>query len=212
MKKIIVLCAVTGLALALYSTLSPTVAVENRRPVVVANPKVGGVHAIVVATPFTLQKAWTHEWRAEKPTFDAGWLVVLEVDTGLVQPTQMEEPVLYAGTETVERINHGEQSGRVIAIVPSKRNRDGTLALDLASTPIWFGARELPERIDAVRVAAEVAKAEQLGVTPLRLPNIGAVLHLASRDDLDPLCGELVLQHSPQEQDTGMGLLAPRVK
>jgi hypothetical protein len=212
MKNIIVVCVVATLALALYSTLSPSRAVGERVPIQIARPKIGGVQAIVSATPFTLTRGWTHAWRAEKQVYDAGWLVVLEVDPKLVQPTQLEEPVLYAGNETVERINHGDQSGRVIAIVPSKRSHDGGVALDLSVTPIWFGAPELPERVDAARIESEIAKARRLGVVPLGCPAVGETMQLESRDDLGPLCGELVLQHSPEEQHVGLGLLAPRVK
>lgn len=212
MKKLIALLVAAAVALSAYSALSKTRAVSQRQPIVIAEPRVGGVQAIVSATPFTVVRGWTHAWRAEQPSYDAGWIVVLEVDPKLVKPTQMEEPVLYAGTETVERVNHGFESGKVIAIVPSKRTRDGLVALDLATTPLWFGSPALPERVDAARVASEAAKAHALGVTPLALPAPGALLQLESRDDLDPLCGELVLQHSPAEQDLGLGLLAQRVK
>jgi hypothetical protein len=212
MKKLVILLAAALVAIAAYSSLSKSRAVAGRQPVAITAPRAGGVQRIVSATPFTLARAWTHAWRAERPSYDAGWLLVLEVDPQFVQPTQLEEPVLYAGSETVERVNHGAQSGRVVAIVPSKRNAAGQVALDLAATPIWFGSRELPERVDAARVAAELERARALGVAPLPLPQLGEPLTLLSRDDLDPLCGELILHNAPEDQDTGLGLLAPRVK
>jgi hypothetical protein len=212
MKKLVILLVAAVVALVAYSSLSKTRAVAQRQPVVIQKPKAGGVQSIVSATPFTVERAWTHNWRAERPTYDAGWLLVLEVDPQLVQPTQMEEPVLYAGNETVERINHGFASGKVVAIVPSKRTPTGVVALDLAATPLWFGAPALPERVDAAYIAGELEKARALGVTPLALPAIGDLMALASRDELDPLCGELVLHNAPEEQDLGLGLLAPRVK
>jgi hypothetical protein len=212
MKKLVLLLACSVLALAVYSTFSTSRAVGERRRLLIEKPRVGGVQAIVSATPFTLEKAWKHTWRKEQPSYDAGWLLVLDVDPTLVKPTQMMEPVLYADGETVERVNHGFESGRVIAILPSKRTPAGTVALDLAQTSIWFGPPELPERVDFAMVQAAAAKAHALGVTPLSVPSTGELMHLGSRDDLDPLCGELILQHSPAEQDTGLGLLAPRVK
>lgn len=212
MKKLVILLAVAVAAVAVYSGLSKSRAVQNRQPIQIQQPRAGGVQAIVSATPFTLETAATHNWRVERPSYDAGWLLVLEVDPRLVQVTQLEEPVLYAGTETVERINHGAQSGRVVAILPSKRTSAGAVALDLAKTPVWFGSAELPERVDAARIEAELERARALGVTPLALPQVGELLTLESRDDLDPLCGELILQNAPEDQDTGLGLLAPRVK
>lgn len=212
MKKLVTLFVLAALALAVYSTLSRTRAVNERTPVAIGAPRPGGVQAILSATPFVLERGYTHVWRADAPRHDAGWLLVLEVDPAFVQPTQREEPVLYAGHETVERMNHGARSGRVVAILPSVRARDGRPALDLATTPLWFGEAFLPERVDAARIERELARARALGVTPLEVPKVGDLLQLESRDDLDPLAGELILAHDPYEQDTGFGLLAPRVK
>ena len=212
MKTSLPILVAATLVAGAFSALSRTQAVNERAPVAVARPLPGGVQRIVSATPFLLERGWTHEWRAEKPRYDAGWLLVLEVDPGFVQPTQLEEPVLYAGSETVERMNHGARSGRVVAILPSTRTRAGGVALDLATTPIWFGGAFLPERVDAARIERERARADALGVRPLAMPAIGAPLSLGSRDDLDPLAGELILQHDSFEADTGLGLLAPRLK
>lgn len=212
MKKILLLLVALGLAVGTWSAFSRSRAGGERTPVVVERPRPGGVQAILSATPFVLEKAWTHAWRAEKPSFDAGWLVALAVDPALVKPTQLAEPVLYAGTETVERVNHGFESGRVVAIVPSPRTASGGVALDLALTPLWFGEPDLPERVDAPRIARELALARAIGVTPLSVPPPGALLELESRDDLQALTGALVLEHSPAEEDTGRGLLVPPLK
>lgn len=172
----------------------------------------GGVNRIVSATPFVLERPWVHVWRSEAPSFRAGWLLVLDVDPRLVEPKQLEEPVLYAGGQTVERVNHGFESGRVVAILPSELDARGDVALDLASVLFYFGAPALPERVDAGRAERELAHARELGVAPLAVPAIGDVLRLSSRDELDPAAGLLVLEHSPAEQDLGVGLLAPRVR
>src|SRR5207247_5817900 len=106
-----------GLSVVLAAVLAATrsEAVGERRIALSARPSVSGVHAVVYAQPFVLSKPWTHVWRVEQPSFDAGWLVVLDVDPTFVQPRQTFEPVLYAGDETVERINHGYEAGRVVA-------------------------------------------------------------------------------------------------
>jgi hypothetical protein len=196
---------------AIVSALSLTRAGGERVPVPPVSAASGGVHAIVAAQPFVLDRAWRHTWRKEQPQFDAGWLVVLSVDPTLVVPRQVEEPVLYAGAQTVERINVGEQSGHVVAIIPSKRDERGHVALDLATTPLWFGSNELPERVTALMAQTELQHALAKGVHPLPMPSVGETLHLQSRDELDQRAALLVLEHAPDEFDLGNGLLAPRV-
>jgi len=206
----------TTLALALVglgvlSARSLTRADGERVPIRPLRPAPGGVERIVAVQPFLLERAWRHTWRAEQPAFDAGWLVVLEVDPALVVPRQIQEPVLYAGEQTVERVNFGHGSGRVVAIVPSLRTADGGVALDLASTLLWFGTPMLPERVDALRASEELARAVKLGVEPLAVPAAGGTLRLPSRDELDEHAALLVLEHAPDEADLGLGLLVPRV-
>ncbi|MBL8857163.1 MAG: hypothetical protein JNL28_01480 [Planctomycetes bacterium] len=212
MKKFALLLAVCALALGVYSYLAETRATVERQPVTPARAVAGGVWAIRSATPFVLERAWTHTWRREKPTFDAGWLLVLAVDPALVAPRQMEEPVLYAGDQTVERVNHGHESGNVIAILPSRRTAAGGVALDPSTLPIFFGAPFLPEQVDLEHIARELSGARARGVQPLPLPSPCELMQIQSRDELDRLAGELVLAHSPAELDLGLGLLAPPVK
>jgi hypothetical protein len=209
MKNSLWIASSLAVVLAVAVTVTATHAVGDRRVAAETNgTAAGGVRRIVSVQPFVLERPWTHVWRAEQPSYDAGYLVVLEVDSALVEPKQTEEPVLYAGDETVERINHGFESGRVVAIIPSARGADGAPSLDLARTPIWFGSAALPERIDAAAVRAQRDAAARLGVAALTPPPAAKLQTLASRDDLDRLAGLLVLEHSPVEQDLGTGLLA----
>jgi hypothetical protein len=199
-------------AVTAVSFTSLTHAGGVRTPVVPPNPSPGGVYAIVAAQPFVLDRAWRHTWRKEQPQFDAGWLLVLSVDPTLVVPRQLEEPVLYAGAQTVERVNIGQESGRVIAILPSARDAHGDVALDLAATPFYFGSNELPERVTALQAQTQLEHALAQGVRPLPVPHIGETLRLPSRDELDQRAALLVLEHAPDEYDLGTGLLAPRVQ
>lgn len=177
------------------------------------------VRALVEARPFVLERATTHVWRAEAPEYDAGWLVVLEVDPEFVVPRQTEEPVLYAGAQTVERVNHGDRCGRVVGILPAMRGADGLPMLDLAATTFFFGAETLPERVTETEARHELARATRGGTRPFPADEVAAAiarggdpLRLASRDDLDPIAGVLVLANCSEEQDLGEGLLAPRVR
>lgn len=177
------------------------------------------VRDILLAQPFVLSKPYTHMWRKEHPTVRAGWLLVLSVDPAFVHPTQLAEPVLYAGDETIERVNHGEEAGRVIGILPAPLGRDGQPDLDLASTPIWFGAPDLPERIDATAVAHERIRAEQRGLVPFGASVVAAarargadLLQLEDRVALEQRAALLILEHSPAEYELANGLLVPPTK
>lgn len=199
-------------AVTAVSFVSLSRASSQRMPDAPAHASAGGVYAILAAQPFVLDRPWRHTWRKEQPQFDAGWLVVLSVDPTLVVPRQIEEPVLYAGAQTVERVNIGEESGHVVAILPSARDARGNVALDLASTPFYFGPNELPERVTELEARTQLARAITKGVLPLAVPKIGETLHLPSRDELDQRAALLILEHAPDEYDRANGMLAPRVQ
>lgn len=220
MNKTIFFAASAG-ALALTGVLVASLSAGERQPIpsVAAAERIGGVRDLVSARPFVLERPFVHVWRKEQPSFDAGWIVVLDVDPALVVPRQVAEPVLYFGDQTVERVNHGEEAGRVVAIVPSARAADGRPALDLASAAFYFGSEELPERIDARAARSELERAMRTGAAAFDAAKVaaatqrgGALLSLPSRDELDEVLGVLVLEHSPAENDLGNGLLAPRVR
>lgn len=156
------------------------------------------VKDILYAQPFTLVKGYKNDWSKERELVSSGVLVVLEVDPALVEPRDVAEPILYAGNTPVQRLNHGEQSGRVIGIVPG--------VADLAGSPIWFGAPGLPERVTAETVRAERARAEKSGIRPFAAEKLRSVMRPPAaapdfaallRDQVAPL----VLEYSPQEKD-----------
>ena len=177
------------------------------------------VRGIVLARPFTLAEPYVDAWRLEKPSVRSGWLVVLEVDPRFVQPHQVAMPVLLCGAETVECVNFGFDSGKVVAIVPSATDARGEPTLDLAASPAWFGAPELPERVDAAWIAAERARAKPDDVATFTAEEVaaartrgGASLQGASRIDLDRQAALLILEYSPQERDLANGMLVPQLK
>lgn len=206
---LVALAAAGSLALRASEEREPTAAERAAAP----------VRGLVLARPFVLERAATHTWRAEMPAYDAGYLVVLDVDPRFVAARQTEEPVLYAGAETVERVNPGAERGRVVGIVPAARGADGLPALDLAATTFFFGPEALPERIRASDALHELQRAARAGTRPFPADEVfaalargGDLLRLASRDELDPIAGVLVLEHAPEDQDVGTGLLAPPVR
>ena len=174
---------------------------------------------LLYARPFVLEMGYTHYWRLEQPTVDAGYVLVLAVDPDLAVPRQTYEPVLYAGEQTVERVNTGRHEGYLVAVLPALRGPDGLPELDLESSMIWFGTPELPERVDAARIRTELALAFNEGVRPLpaawiqaALAEGGPLLRAPDRPTLDRYLADLVERFAPQEVDLISGMRAPLVR
>lgn len=169
--------------LALAATLLLRVGLAGRAPGTEADPaRLTGTPAgdveLLEVVPFAVDEPFVHEWRAEKPPVTAGMLLVLRADAELVRTRQTYEPVLFVGSQTAERCNaplvDGEPAGPdgkaiLIALVPAPLTEAGRVALDLDRTPIWFGGLELPERVDAARIAGERRRAAAANVRPARL-------------------------------------------
>jgi len=175
-----------------------------------------GVRDVVHAVPFRVAAPFTHWYRAEQPTVAAGWLLVLRVDPALVVPRDDFESVLYVGAETAERVNKGHLDGMLVVVVPSPAGADGYPARDPGGAPMWFGGAELPERVDAGRVAAELETARRDGVLPLAAERWaaarqdgGAPLDLPDRVALEQHAARLVQRFAPGEVDLANGLLVP---
>lgn len=155
------------------------------------------VNDILYAQPFKLKKGYTNTWSKGHELVSSGVLIVLAVPPALAEPRDALEPILYAGSTPVQRLNHGGQSGRVIGIVPG--------ATDLAASPIWFGAVGLPERVTAASARAELSRAQKSGIRPFTADKLRSVTHPpAAAADLDALLRDvastLVSEYSPQEK------------
>ena len=179
---------------------------------------------LLYAQPYLLDEGYTHWWRAEHPTVDAGWLLVLAVEADLVHPRQGYQPVLYVGDQTAERVNVGFVPGelppgakaQVVALVPAPRNAQGDVALDLSRSLIWFGTPALPEEVDAAQIVTEQALALSRGIAPPRAGAVRAAVHegggaiyLPDYQSLMHHSAELILRYSPGERDLVEGLTAP---
>lgn len=152
---------------------------------------------IVRIQPFRLEKPFKYDWRSDQPDVYSGLLVVVKVDPNMVRPRNGLEPVLYAGNQTVQRLNHGHESGFVLGIIPEQ--------IDLSKEPIWFGTPALPERIDAKMIAGERAKAKRSGMPSLKSIDIQSrTKNPVTVPDLTTLLREqaadLLLEFSPQEK------------
>lgn len=176
-----------------------------------ADPAVELPVELVHAQAFTLAEPATHWWRVEQPTYTDGLLVVLEADPVFLLPRQTAEPVLFAGTQTVDRLNTGHPSGQLVAVIP------GMTLEELADAPIFFGQPELPERVDAAHAQAELDAAVAGGlvgpgadrvelVTPRE-----ATVEALDYSDLMYQASFLIEKHSPTETDLIGGMRVERV-
>jgi hypothetical protein len=165
------------------------------------------VQRLIHAQPFVLEQGYEFEWRADRPVIKSGWLLVLQVDSALVFPRQVAEPVLYVGKTTAERINIGHQSGRVVAIVPSALGKDNEPELKLAESLMWFGNPGLPEQVDEGQVESSRVAATRHGIKPFDSESIAlarearALIQAENREALRNVAADLIATYSPQEAE-----------
>jgi hypothetical protein len=175
---------------------------------------VGGLD-VLYARPFTVDVPFTHTWRAEQTQYSGGIVAVLAVDPDLVVARQTAEPILYVGSQTAERVNLGDESGRLVVIVPAPLDAAGNVQLDLAAAPIFFGAPGLPEQVDAAKIQVELEAALARGLVAPPRAAVASVMQPQVRfsDDweLRVWSSDLIEAWSPQEVDLVAGLRAPRI-
>lgn len=159
---------------------------------------------LVEVQPFTLETPSTHWMRAEAPSYSEGHVVVLRADPTLLLPRQTYENVLYVGAETATRVNTGERSGHLVAIVPGD--------VDPQTVPIFLGEPALPENVTADEAARQLGLAVTEGArAQAALEPVGASVHLADGYELKRFASYLVERYSPDESSLIEGLRVPRL-
>ncbi len=212
--------AVSTVALASFAALGSAWMRAQQKPVSEepgATPT--SVRTVLYAQPFVLAESYRHEWRRDEFSVEAGWILVLDVDPTLVSPHQTAEPVLYVGDQTAERINQGDQSGHVVAIVPSHLDAAaGMPSTDLTNALMWFGTPRLPEDVDASILARERLLAVKAGIAPIATDALvkaeargGKLAVFKDRTELDRYAATLITVWSPDEYDIAQSMLAPLV-
>lgn len=206
-------------AMALVAMAAPAIASDDvvtppqqeqtppQMPLTPAQPE-----AIVIAQPFVLDEPFTSEWRAERPSVRAGWLVVIKAAPELLYPRQVAEPVLYAGQQPAERVNIGYESGYLVAIIGGELGEDGTLTTKLSELPIFFGEPALPEQVDTPTATGQMVAAQTQGITPFSARQIDAArakgrqtlksdsLHVANKEALLRQAAQLLRVYAPGEE------------
>jgi len=177
---------------------------------------------ILEVRAFVLDEPYTHWWRKEQPEVRSGLILVLRTDPELVRARQSAVPVLFVGEETAERCNHA--GSNLVALVPAPVDARGRVALDLSTTPIFFGRPDLPERIDAGIISGELALAVSQGVGPAPLSQrarvergrdphaVLDVIYAHDRDELDLSIADLIELYSPDEVDLVELLRMPKTQ
>lgn len=183
-----------------FNSGSPSVIAEDQ-------PSTAAV-TLMSAQPYLLEEPYVGWYRAEQPPVDAGWLLVLQVPAELAEIHQRMDPVLYVGEQTAERWNSGQPTGQLVVTVPAARGENGfplPLSSDLRT---WFGTSELPERVDADRIAKELQLAIEAGIPAISTSELesalqrgGEVLRVPDHHGLGYAVADLVEAHSPTEQE-----------
>ena len=203
--KALAILSIASLAYVGIAALSSSGANQEQLPELPEDPRAVPVR-VVEAQPFRLNEPGTHSYRAEKPTFDSGLLLVLDVaDVGLLTPRQTLEPVLYVGDETAQRINTGAGSGHLVVVVPN------ATVESLAESPIFFGTPDMPERVTRAAARQELSTALAAGIRP------GPITASAQREEvllenhyeLYLHASTLIETYSPKEQDLVEAMRAP---
>jgi len=187
------------LAMTLVLAIAPVVRAQEEVPVVPTG-NAGSVRALLYARPFSIETPYANAWTREQQTYKTGYVLVLEVDPTLVVPRQTWMPVLYVGTRPAETTNIGQESGRLVVLVPGDT--------DLYSAPAYFGSVQLPERVDAERGAAELAEAQKIGAKPFSREAVdaafragGQALRTRSIDGVYRAVADVISAYSPQEDE-----------
>ncbi len=212
MKRIMVIGCLLAVASVVYAGDNPSSsagqgAEASTPPPIPATP--AAVDDLVYARPFKLNKGYVHYWSKARPNVTGGTLLVIKVDPALVYPRQVAEPVLYVGDQTAQRINVGDKSGQVVAVVPGE--------VDLTKAPIWFGQPDLPERVDGHIIKAQRKLADGAGIKPFSKEKVQAATAKggdpANYADLATLMAgpiaDLILEYSPQEKEMAESFRVP---
>lgn len=175
-------------------------------------PTPAAVADLIYTRTFTLEKGFKFFWSKEKPNVTTGMVLVLKVDKALVYPRAVATPILYVGDQTAHRVNDGHKSGYVIAVVPGE--------IDLTKQPIWFGAPDVPWKVNAKKIESERALADKADIKPFSEEKVKAArdkggerVTLADHSALlREVVAPLIEEYSPQEKNLADDFRRPALK
>lgn len=166
---------------------------------------IDGVHRLRHVQHLELRQAHPYRWTAERPKVRQLTALVVEVEPELSIPRQVGAPVLFVGATPAELANVGSECACLIAVVPGH--------VDLARTPVYFGAPVLPERVDQARGNAELSAARAAGIQPFtateRDEAQAAPATVEDSIELYHLLADLIDAHAPQEAERAQNYRVP---
>jgi len=134
------------------------------------------IQKIVYVQNFKSDEDIKYYWSAGNKKIKEGTILVIKADKEAFKPRESMEPVLYVGPWPAQKLNTGQRSGYIIAIVP-------TLKKDEELQDIWVGKKQLPEQIESSK-ALKVYKAAQPQLEKLKLGEQGKAQHFSSEKEL----------------------------
>ncbi len=193
-----------ALCLLAWLALAPSLAAQDQ----VSDFEPTAAADLLALRAFSLQQDRPYPWMKDHAPLRSGLLLALDVDPLLARPRQVAQPVLYVGAVPAEILNVGYPSGRLLALVPG--------APDLAAEPIYFGAPDLPERIDGEQAAGQLAAALGAGLLPFGEDTLaqaraatGAELALEGPRELELAIADFIDAWAPDEAERAESLRAP---
>lgn len=148
---------------------------------------------VAFAQAIHLETAVPYPWVAGRPVRADGWLIELRVDPALLVPRQVGSPVFYVGGTPVAIVNADARGGCAVGYALG--------APDPATSPVYAGSAELPERIDAAAGQREQDAAVARGAT-VRAPGaVAPPLVVADLAALYGLLADRVAACAPHEID-----------
>ncbi len=157
--------------------------------------------ALLFARPFFSEKPIEFVIGGERTTRTKGWILVLEAaDKRLLEPRDAPDFAIFVGDAIAQKVSSGFRSGKIVVMTPDA---------DLATAPIFFGSRLVPDRATPATVAQETAAAKQSAIGPappgdlLRARKNGGPEPFRVRDmsDLWFETGPVILRYSPDERE-----------
>jgi hypothetical protein len=142
------------------------------------------------AQPVHLAVGAPYHWVAGAPVRQDGWILQIRVDPQVLVPHQVGAQVLYAGPTPIAVVNADTAGGCAVGYVLGP--------YDPATTPVFVGSAQLPERVDAAAGAREAAAATATAHPPAVLAPSAAL------DDLRgiyAILAERVAACAPHETD-----------
>lgn len=215
-NKLPILGASLALAAATFATVQNAVGEDPTATIPVTQSPLRLLHA----QPFFLDQEWSYDWRADRPSVSAGYILVVSGDPRLIEARQVHDELLFVGDMPVAQLNTGTEAGVFIGFLPSAGSPETGLEVDLTTAPMFLAKPEiLPESLQPEDARRVLEQAVAAGAAPQRAAHVKRALaessgpvFLESHGMLQRYSADFVERYSPQEVDLVRGLRAPLLK